>query len=98
MNSENSAVYIMTNLTGTVLYTGVTRNLIKRVWEHKNDLADGFTKKYRCHILAYFEMHGSWEDAVVREKRIKEWRRKWKEDLIKQRNPQKKDLYENITE
>ena len=78
------------------LYVGVTSNLVKRVHEHKNDLADGFTKKYRVHNLVYFELHEEMSDAIAREKQIKKWNREWKLELIEKSNPEWKDLYDNI--
>lgn len=90
------AVYMMMNQRGNVLYIGLTRNLIRRVWEHKNGLVAGFTKKYQCHTLVYFEMHREWEHAVARERQIKKWRRAWKENLIRTINPCKRDLYPDI--
>jgi len=78
------------------LYTGVTSNLLKRVYEHKNNLVDGFTKKYGVHHLVWYEMHESAETAISREKQLKKWSRKWKLDLIETGNPLWKDLYEDI--
>jgi putative endonuclease len=66
------------------------------VHEHKNDLADGFTKKYRVHNLVYFELHEEMSDAIAREKQIKKWNREWKLELIEKSNPEWKDLYDNI--
>jgi len=78
------------------LYVGVTSNLIKCVWEHKNDLAHGFTKRYRVHDLVWYELHDSMESAISREKAIKEWKRQWKLDLIEHGNPEWKDLYPDL--
>ncbi|MFC1622638.1 GIY-YIG nuclease family protein [Patescibacteria group bacterium] len=78
-------VYIMVSISG-VLYVGVTNNLIKRVWEHKNDKADGFTKKYKCHKLVYYEFYQYVDNAINREKQIKKWNRKKKEFLINKNN------------
>ena len=75
------------------MYIGVTNNLIKRVYEHKNNIADGFTKKYSIHNLVYYESCTSIENAIVREKQLKKWHRAWKINLIEQLNPQWKDLY-----
>jgi putative endonuclease len=79
------------------LYTGITSNLIKRVYEHKNNMADGFTKKYSVHNLVWYEMHSSPESAIEREKQIKKWKRKWKLELIERDNPTWNDLYRGIT-
>lgn len=89
-------VYILTNATRSVLYIGVTNDLLKRVWEHRSGLVDGFTRKYRCRYLVYFEEFGDIVSAIEREKVLKRWRRKWKEDLIEERNPEWRDLYEEI--
>ena len=75
------------------LYVGVTSNLIKRVWEHKNDLIEGFTKTYRVHNLVWFEQHETMESAILREKAIKEWKRAWKVELIEESNAKWQDLY-----
>lgn len=88
-------VYVMASDSGT-LYVGVTNNLIKRVFEHKNDLKDGFTNKYQCHKLVYFEDTSDINSAIAREKQIKNWRRDKKEALIKTKNPRWTDLYEEI--
>lgn len=85
----------MASLRGT-LYTGFTSNLVKRVWEHKNDLIEGFTKKYQCHKLVYFEISDNYETVLFREKQIKSYRREKKESLIKTINPSWKDLYESV--
>ena len=81
----------MASLSGT-LYVGVTGDLDKRVCEHKIDLIDGFTKKYQCHKLVYFEEYGDVDQAIEREKQLKNWHRKWKINLIKSINPDMKDL------
>ncbi len=89
-------VYILTNKPHGVLYIGVTGDLPKRVYEHKNKLVDGFTKKYNVDRLVYFESAGEIEAAITREKQIKKWYRKWKIDLIEQTNPEWIHLYESI--
>jgi len=78
------------------LYIGVTSDLIKRVYEHKNDLVDGFTKKYGIHNLVYYEQTEDVNSAIQREKRLKAWKRQWKIELIEQMNPNWKDLYNEI--
>jgi putative endonuclease len=80
------------------LYVGVTSDLIKRVYEHKNNLVDGFTKKYNVHSLVWYEVHDSAETAIQREKQIKKWERPWKLRLIEELNPQWKDLYNDLFE
>ena len=78
------------------LYTGVTSNLVKRVWEHKNDMVVGFTKRYSVHRLVWYELHENMESAILKEKRIKGWKRAWKLQLIESDNPNWQDLYHNI--
>jgi putative endonuclease len=75
---------------------GVTSNLIKRVWEHKENLVDGFTKRYGVHTLVWYELHDSMESAIRREKAIKEWKRRWKLELIETINPEWRDLYDAL--
>lgn len=89
-------VYIMANKRNGTLYTGVTSNLLKRVWEHKNDIAEGFTKRYGVHSLVYYEVCPSMESAIVREKQIKAGSRKKKMKLIEMKNPMWNDLYDQI--
>jgi putative endonuclease len=96
MIEKQGYVYILTNIHNKVLYTGVTSNLIKRVYEHKNELVDGFTKKYNVHKLIHFEVFNNMIDAITREKQIKGWLRKKKIALIESRNPKWKDLYEDL--
>ncbi len=94
--SKQPAVYIMASKRNGTLYIGVTSNLPKRAWEHKNDLVEGFTKKYGVHRLVYYEMHESMESALHREKQLKKWNRAWKLDLIEKQNPDWRDLWEGI--
>jgi putative endonuclease len=89
-------VYILTSKQNGTLYTGVTSNLIKRVHEHKNNLIDGFTKKYHVHILAWYELHEDMASAIQREKQIKAGSRNKKLRLIEENNPEWKDLYSEI--
>ena len=86
------AVYIMTNYSQSSLYIGVTSNLQKRVWEHKNKVVAGFTKKYNINRLVYYELTDSIETAINREKQLKRWHREWKINLIKEMNPDFRDL------
>ena len=90
------AVYILTSKRNGTLYVGVTSDLQKRIWEHKNQVVEGFTKKYHIHLLVWYEMHATMESAILREKRIKKWKRGWKLGLIEHLNPTWKDLYESI--
>ncbi len=89
-------VYILCSKRNGTLYAGVTSNLIKRVYEHRNNLADGFTKKYGIHQLVWYEIHKTAETAIPREKQIKKWNRKWKLDLIEKNNPEWKNLYDEL--
>lgn len=91
-------VYILTSKRNGTLYTGVTSNLVQRVYQHKQGNVEGFTKKYGVKMLAYFEKHESADEAITREKQIKKWNRAWKIKLIEQENPQWKDLYHLILE
>ena len=86
----------MANKKNGTIYIGVTSNLIKRVYEHKNDLTDGFAKNYQIHDLVYFEEYEDVNDALNREKKLKKWRRKWKLDLIENKNPLWEDLYKSL--
>jgi len=93
---KQPAVYILASRRNGTVYVGVTSNLVKRIREHKNNLAEGFTKRYKVHHLVWFELHGSMESALAREKRLKDWRRAWKLELIEKSNPEWKDLYSTI--
>ena len=90
-------IYILANKSNTTLYVGVTNNLIRRVYEHKNKLIEGFTKRYNIDKLIYFEQMEDVETAIEREKQIKNYSRKKKDILIKEFNPHWDDLYEKIT-
>ena len=91
---KNYYTYILASKRNGTLYVGITSNLIKRVWQHKEKLADGFTKKYYVDRLVYFERFRDPENAIKREKRLKKYPRKWKLHLIEKDNPEWKDLYE----
>ena len=93
---NNSSVYILTNKNNRVLYTGVTSNLIKRIWEHKNKVKFGFTSKYNVNKLVYYETFEKIEDAIVREKQIKAGSRRKKLDLVDKFNPKWVDLYSQL--
>jgi putative endonuclease len=90
-------VYILASKRNGTLYTGVTSDLIRRVYEHKNNLVEGFTNKYRVHRLVYFEECGDIHMAIAREKQIKNWERTWKKNLIEKENPRWIDLYDQLT-
>jgi putative endonuclease len=94
---KQPAVYILASRRTGTLYTGVTGDLIKRVWEHKNNLVEGFTKNYSVHDLVYFELHSDMYQAIMREKQIKKWNRAWKIELIEKNNPEWTDLWPSLT-
>ncbi|MBP3924628.1 GIY-YIG nuclease family protein [bacterium] len=89
-------VYIITNKTNNVFYIGVTSNIVKRIYEHKNNLVEGFSSRYNVHKLVYFEITEDIESAIKREKQLKNWHRDWKINLIKEKNPDFIDLYDSI--
>ena len=90
-------VYILASARNGTLYVGVTSDLVKRVFEHRNDFVEGFTKKYKVHRLVYYEVFGDMTAAITREKQIKKWNRKWKHELIERNNPYWNDLFDSIT-
>jgi putative endonuclease len=89
-------VYILANGRNGTLYIGVTNNLVKRIYEHKTNLVEGFTQKYTIHALVYYEVVQEITSAILREKQIKKWERNWKLALIERRNPEWRDLYEEL--
>ncbi len=93
---KNYYIYIMASQKNGAIYIGVTSNLIKRVYEHKNKLVDGFTKKYNINNLVYYEITNQVTSAIAREKQLKNWRRQWKINLIEKENPDWMDLYDDI--
>jgi putative endonuclease len=93
---KQAFVYIMANDRNGTIYIGVTSDLLKRVWQHKQNLVKGFTKKYLIHQLVYYEVSDSMESAIIREKQLKKWKRLWKLKLIESINPEWEDLYERI--
>ena len=96
MRQKQGFVYILASKSHGVLYIGVTSNIVKRVWEHKQNTIEGFTKKYNVKQLVYYEVTESIESAIVREKQLKKWNRAWKVRLIESVNPEWKDLYSSI--
>ena len=96
MKEKRGYVYFMSNRKGGVNYIGVTSDLVQRVYQHKEGLADGFTKKYNLKILVYFEYHDSIVEAILAEKKLKNIRREKKVGIIERENPEWKDLYETI--
>jgi putative endonuclease len=93
---KQPAVYILASGCNGTLYIGVTSNLIQRIWQHKNDLVEGFTEKYGVHSLVYYELHEQMLTAIEREKQLKKWNRQWKIKLIEKINPKWKDLWEEL--
>ncbi len=96
MRERKPCVYILASKRNGTLYVGVTSDPPKRFYEHRNDMLDGFTKKYKVHMLVYAEFHDTMETAIHREKCIKEWKRAWKLELIEKHNPDWNDLYETM--
>jgi putative endonuclease len=94
---KQPAVYILASAKNGTLYIGVTSDLVKRVWEHKNNLIEGFTKRYNVHNLVWYELHENMNSAIEREKGLKEGKRVWKFNLIEKSNPNWNDLYDTIT-
>ncbi len=92
MLNKNYYVYILTNWNNTVMYIGVTNDLVRRLYEHKNKLYDEFTKKYNLNKLVYFELFFDINEPIKREKEIKKWRREKKNNLVESKNPDWKDL------
>lgn len=96
MTEKKFYVYILAKARNSTFYVGVTSNLPKRIWEHKNETFDSFTKKHNIKMLVYYEVHEDAENAIKREKRLKKWNRPWKMRLIEEMNPDWNDLYEQI--
>ena len=96
MRERLPCVYVLASRPRGTLYVGVTSDLVQRIWQHKNNEADGFTKKYGVHTLVWFELHETMDSAISREKSIKEWKRTWKLELIESTNPDWHDLYPSI--
>ena len=96
LGEKDFFIYILASKRNGVIYTGVTSDLIKRIWQHKNNVNSGFTSRYKVYKLVYYEVHSMAESALRRERRLKEWQRQWKIDLIEGLNPEWKDLYSSI--
>jgi putative endonuclease len=94
--SKQPCVYLVASERNGTLYVGVTSNLIKRVWEHKNDVVEGFSKKYGARSLVWYEVHETMQSAIARKKAIKKWRRAWKLALIQNTSPYWRDLYADL--
>jgi len=93
---KRPCVYILASGRNGTLYVGVTSDLATRVWQHRSSAVDGFTRHYHVHRLVFAEFHQTMADAILRERRIKKWRRAWKLELIESQNPQWRDLYEEL--
>ena len=93
---KQPCIYILASSRRGTLYIGVTSDLVKRVYEHKQDLVEGFTKRYRVHMLVYYEFFEDMSGAIAREKQLKKWHRAWKIELIERMNPEWRDLYADI--
>jgi putative endonuclease len=93
---KNYYIYILASKRNGTLYIGITNDLVRRVYEHKHNMVDGFTKKYGVHLLVYYEHTESIEAALKREKQMKKWRRQWKINLIEKENPEWENLYDSI--
>ena len=89
-------IYLLASKRNGTLYVGVTSDLAKRVWEHRNNVIEGFTQKYNVHKLVYYEIADDIDSAITREKQMKKWRRQWKIELIEKSNPEWKDLYDSL--
>jgi putative endonuclease len=96
MRDRLPCAYILSSRERGTLYIGVTSDLPGRIWQHKNDLVPGFTRKYAVHCLVWYKLHETMDSAIQREKRIKEWKRLWKIELIETTNPGWRDLYSDI--
>ena len=97
MNQKASYVYILASAPYGVLYIGVTTDLVRRTWQHREGFVDGFSKEYGAHMLVWYEEHGELMEAVKREKQLKKWNRAWKLDMISTHNPKWRDLYLDFT-
>lgn len=94
--NKQPCVYLLASKRNGTLYVGVTSDLIKRIWEHKEQITEGFTRRYSIDTLVWFERHETMESAISREKQIKKWRRAWKIRLIESMNPNWQDLYPGL--
>ncbi len=93
---KTPCVYILTNKPNGTFYVGVTSNIMKRIWEHKNNSVESFTSKHDLHRLVWFELHETMDSAISREKSVKRWKRLWKKRLIESKNPEWKDLFKHL--
>jgi putative endonuclease len=96
MTQKHPCVYILASRRNGTLYIGVTSDLAPRIWQHRSNAVAGFVRDYEVHRLVFVEFHNTMEAAILREKRLKKWRRAWKLELIKRHNPQWRDLYDEL--
>ena len=96
MDATQPAVYILASARNGTLYIGVTSDLVKRIWQHRSNCVPGFTERHGVHTLVFYELHGSMDAAILREKRLKKWDRAWKLRLIEEQNPEWRDLWTDI--
>ena len=96
MSDKRPCVYILASGRNGTLYVGATSDIARRAWEHRSGAISGFTARYRIHALVFFEFHETMDEAMMREKRVKKWRRAWKLALIERDNPQWRDLYDEL--
>ncbi|HTM28079.1 MAG TPA: GIY-YIG nuclease family protein [Rhodanobacter sp.] len=96
MDQRQPCVYMLASKKNGVLYIGVTSDLVKRIWQHKNDVVEGYTHRYGIHTLVWYELHPTVESAILREKMLKRWKRDWKMRLINEGNAEWRDLYPTI--
>ncbi len=96
MLTQTYFIYMLASGRNGTLYVGVTNNLPRRIFEHKNGLTEGFTKRYGVHLLVWYEMHEDIGEAILREKQIKKWNRAWKIRMIEETNPDWRDIYDDI--
>ncbi len=96
MNDKRPCVYVLTSYRNGTLYVGVTSDIARRTWEHRSNAVGGFVRDYGVHRLVFVEFHDTMVDAILREKRIKKWRRAWKLELIERHNPQWRDLWDEL--
>ncbi len=96
MIAKQPCVYILASRKDGILYTGVTSDIVQRVYQHKHKITQEFSKKYNVNLLVYYEQHETMEMAITAEKKIKKWNRQWKIDLLEKDNPEWRDLYDDI--
>ncbi len=94
--AKQPAMYVLASRRNGTLYIGVTSDLVARIWQHRNDVVEGFTRRYGVHMLVHFEMHPEMTQAIAREKQLKKWKRAWKLELIEKHNPEWRDLWDEI--